>query len=191
MKTFLVIGLTIALMEALTSIAHAAELVTNGGFETGDFTGWTQSGNTADNGVDNLFPHSGSYAASLGPISSVGFLSQTLATVPDQTYTLSFYLQNETGSGFPDKFSASVGGSALLDQTNILAQPYTQYSFDFTATSPSTDLIFGFQNDKSYFDLDDVSFATVPEPSNVMGTLAFGALSIGYLLKRQLKPPKL
>lgn len=180
----LVIGLTIALMEALTSTARAAELVTNGGFETGDFIGWTQSGNTADNVVDNLFPHSGSYAAALGPIGSVGFLSQTLATVPDQTYTLSFYLQSETSSGFPDEFSVSVGGSTLLDQANILAQPYAKYSFDFTATSPSTDLIFGFQNDRSYFDLDDVSFATVPESSNVTGISAFGALSISYLLKR-------
>ena len=29
-----------------------ANLVTNGGFETGDFTGWTQGGNTGFTGVD-------------------------------------------------------------------------------------------------------------------------------------------
>lgn len=42
-----------------------ANLITNGGFEKGDFTGWMQSGNTDFTGVTGTFfdtpPHSGNF----------------------------------------------------------------------------------------------------------------------------------
>src|ERR1700730_5234936 len=37
-------------------------LVANPGFETGDFTGWTQSGDTGFTTVENIMPHSGAFA---------------------------------------------------------------------------------------------------------------------------------
>jgi hypothetical protein len=40
---------------SMTDSAKAMNLVTNGGFETGNFTGWTQSGNTNFTGVSTLF----------------------------------------------------------------------------------------------------------------------------------------
>ena len=56
------------------------------GFEKGDFTDWTQSGNTDFNGVTGKFfgtpPHSGKFQAFFGSFDSHGFLSQNLATTP-------------------------------------------------------------------------------------------------------------
>ena len=41
-----------------------ANLVVNCGFETGDFTGWTQSGNTGFTGVSTgIYAYSGNYGA--------------------------------------------------------------------------------------------------------------------------------
>ena len=61
MQQWLIVG---ALVVSLASgTATSANLVSNPGFETGDFTAWTQSGNTDFTFVDGL-PHSGEFAAS-------------------------------------------------------------------------------------------------------------------------------
>jgi len=57
----------------------------NCGFETGDFTGWTQSGNTGFTSVTGSFggiaPNSGNFPACMGPVGSDGLLSQTFGTL--------------------------------------------------------------------------------------------------------------
>ena len=64
-------------------------VIVNCGFETGDFTGWTQGGNTTFMGVTPLAPYvnSGSFGAQLGPIGSDGTLSQSFL---GNTLTFSF-----------------------------------------------------------------------------------------------------
>src|SRR5437763_12768139 len=76
--------------------ASAQELIVNGGFETGDFTGWTQSGNTGFTAVTNNpgGAHSGTFYASFGPVGSLGFITQTAATTAGSTYTLNYLLSN-------------------------------------------------------------------------------------------------
>jgi hypothetical protein len=73
----------------------SADLVVNGGFETGTFAGWTQFGDTSFTGVSSGVPvHSGNFAAFFGPTDFIGGIFQNLPTVVGQTYTLDFWLSH-------------------------------------------------------------------------------------------------
>ena len=74
------LALTAAAAFCLSHTA-SANLITNDGFETGDFTGWTQSGNTGDMSVCPGCGHSGNYGARLAAVGSEGFITQSLTTV--------------------------------------------------------------------------------------------------------------
>ena len=67
-----------AMLGFWASAATAQNLITNGGFETGNFSGWTQSGNTGFTGVDGGSANSGSFGASFGPVGSLGAIADPL-----------------------------------------------------------------------------------------------------------------
>ena len=133
--------------------ATAGNLVANCGFETGDFTSWVQSGDTSFTTVENL-PHSGSWALYTGPVDSLGFVSQNLATTPDGVYNLTFWLAN---SQTPNHFQVSWDGVVIFDSVDMPDFFYTQFELDgLVASTDSTELKFGFYNVPDYFAFDDV-----------------------------------
>ena len=134
-----------------------AQLVQNGGFETGSFSSWGESGNFVDCSVSSGFPalHSGNYGALLGPAGSLGYLSQSLPTVAGQGYLLSLWLDSPDGIS-PNEFLVAWNGTVIFDQTNLGAIGWTNLQFYVTATGTNTVLQFGFRDDESFLGLDDI-----------------------------------
>jgi hypothetical protein len=169
------------------STPGSAELVVNGGFETGNFSGWT--GGFPDNFVaagDTALVHSGQFGVGFGAVGSLSDLSQTLTTIPGQTYTISFWL-NSNGVP-PDEVKLSWGGVTIFDQSNIPANGWTEYSFLESAVSSSTLIDFGLRQDSSYSGLDDISVnavSAVPEPST-WAMLLLGFAGVALLRARRM-----
>jgi Protein of unknown function (DUF642) len=164
MRNCLVI-LALSAVLAMSQVARAGSvnIVQNGGFESGSFSGWTGNpqyslvaGFTA--GFDA--PHSGTHYAMLGSYGTLGYLSQNLATTSGSQYDISFYLASD--GAMPNQFTVSAGGDLLANLVNLPKSNYTEYNYTFDATSSSTTLTFGERDDFGYLLLDDVSVVDPP-----------------------------
>ncbi len=181
-SSFRVTNLTSGYVQFITG-TMAVGIVQNGGFETGDFTGWTLVGNGYDgtnlfNGVVTTnsltdgsgpsFIHSGSYGAFLGD-TNVSTLSQSFPTIPGQDYRVSFWLANPIiGAG--QVFSVNWNtNSPAVNQIYFIANPpafaWTNMIFTVKATDTNTTLQFGSANPPNGFGLDDISVVAILPPA--------------------------
>jgi len=144
------------------------DLVDNGGFETGDFTGWTLKGSSAFNQVTTGggFVHSGSHGVELGQVGSPGYLAQTLTTTPGQNYLLSLWLDNPTNSAgaTPNQFFVQWNGATVFYVTNLPFLAWTNLQLIVTATAAGTPLQLGFEDDAYFLGLDDISVTPLAPP---------------------------
>jgi hypothetical protein len=169
--------------------------VQNGGFETGDFTGWTLNGTGyPDNFVTNsitynigtrhhpthitINPHSGIYFAALGEPSALAYLSQNVPTFAGQAYLLSLWMDSPDGET-PNEFSVSWNGNTLFDQANLPKLGWTNLQFVVTAAGSNTVLQIGARDDTTYLALDDVSVTPILSPSISMQPTNLTILSGG------------
>ena len=164
------------------TLSVGQSIAENGGFETGDFTGWTLVGNSiigqgrqavvynAVEGTSSGFSvvHSGSYGAFLGD-TTLATLSQTLATVPGQYYLLSLWVNNiNSGAGqelMVNWNADSAGVNTLFSVLNPAAFAWTNLQFVVCATGTNATLEIEAENGANYFGLDDVSMTPIPSPS--------------------------
>jgi hypothetical protein len=165
--------------------AVPGNLVTNCGFETGNFNGWTLALNTGFSGVDGN-ANSGNYAAFLGPIGSDGTLTQLVGD-NSTLYFFAFYLANDGGT--PNDFTVLWNGinvgPGLVDYP---AFPYTEYAGFLPGNSGagSNTLTFLFRQDPAYWHLDDVIVTnTTPEPGTIM-LFGTGILGLAGVIRRKL-----
>ncbi len=180
-----------------TPISDASLILVNGAFETGDFTGWTQSGWF----IDTTNPQSGVYDASTGcagaSCTTVGdpnaaYVAQTVATTPGTSYTLSFFYDSgqlaTTASellvlwGNPDATSLST----VVDFVDVdTSGAYVQYSATVDAISAMSEVEFLGRQDLDFYSLDDVSLTapaiTTPEPGSwflMLAAISFVAIIV-------------
>jgi hypothetical protein len=182
-------GFAVALAAGLFTVgAHAAgpELVVNGDFETGDFTGWTLTlSPTSLIGVDGYGPHDGNFSAYFGASDPYDTISQTLTTTPGTHYTVSFKLDSEFTSGDTAGFVGSFGGTPFISLTNANADfTFTTFTFDVVASSASSVLSFAGFNNNWFYTLDSVSVSAVPEPGTY-ALLGLGLAAVGAAARRR------
>jgi hypothetical protein len=160
-----------------------ANLVANGGFETGDFTGWTVSDPSIQ--IDGAFAADGNFDAAF--TGSSGTLSQGLLTTAGLSYTLSFLVADDAGY-FLDTFHASFAGHSI-DLTGDMANlVYVTEVLTVPGASVPANAVLSFQATSDplaggVWHLDDVSVvaATIPEPP--VGAILASAMLIVLSLR--------
>ena len=202
-RNILLFGIAVAL---LATSASASSLVLNGGFTTGDFTNWNNQAWGVDTfPADPGTPPSGTtFAAQTGCVGAAcndpvngAFISQTLATVASQAYTLTFFY-DAGGAGNPDDFITELdvlwNGSLVTGGQIIDAASNTWAEYTFTgliASGSSTVLEFTGRQDPADIYLTDISVtaadSTAPEPASLtlIGGGLLGMGTIGTMRRRR------
>ena len=169
----------------IASAGQVQAAVINGGFETGDLTGWTVSG--AELGVaDSNFPRSGSYSFVGYQNDGFATLSQNFSTLAGAEYELDFWSSASSDPGNILRYQLDAGPIFTVSQ-----QPtYALTTGSFTASGSTTTLSFLFETDSGtgVWLIDDVSVtqtsAAVPEPTS-MAIFGLGALGLAYRARRK------
>jgi chitinase len=119
---------TIGLNATRTPAAHAANILTNGGFETGSLSNWTCSAGTGSTVTTPV--HSGSYAlAGAASASDTAQCTQTVAVKANTAYTLSAWVRGSY------VYLGVTGGTSTWTPS---ASSYTKLSVSFTTTATQT-----------------------------------------------------
>ena len=192
-------GLFVSLGLFLACVNHtkAANLVVNGGFETGDFSPWTVASSPpvfffpgADISVDNSASsaHSGNFSAlaiTKGSIGAQGYFtasfSQTLATAPGQNYRIDLFAKLLlSASNTLDVFwnGAVVSGSPAFPDNSI--GDYQEFTFFAEGAANSTVLKIDITT-MNEVHLDDVSVSPLSDGAVVPEPASFSLFAIGMV----------
>jgi hypothetical protein len=166
--------------------AAAVELVSNGGFETGDFAGWTQFGGLNQTNVNVNDAVIGSFGARFSP-NSPGGIHQDIATVAGTSYLVSFDLRRFANLLAPNNFfTAEFDGVVLTSITNAGALPLTSYSFTPVAGGAVSQLRFTFRDNRNgpvnRWSIDNISVSEITPAGGVPEPASWAMLLAGFVL---------
>jgi len=164
----MIVVAAMALLAISAQVGTASASLANGGFETGDFSGWSVDAGSNWAMVIDTGAYAGTYHAELGTYGTAGTITHdAFATTAGQQYTVSFALSNDskdTTNVFQALWNGQIQAlNPVLDATQ--STPYTLYKFTATADTTSSSLAFNFQNDQSVFHLDNVDATPTPIPA--------------------------
>lgn len=175
------------------STAGWATNITNGGFENGNFTGWTlggvcpgsdPAGSPCWSAVVTSPVHAGVYSGKFGAYPGSMTLTQSV-TVPAGSYTLSFWLALTTGNPLDNSFDVSWGGASVGSFSDLSAATWAQRSFLINSTGAATPLVFTMAQDiTGDFFLDDISVDLVPEPATLW-LMGLGLACVGLTRRKK------
>jgi hypothetical protein len=156
---------------SLTVTTTSGGGIVNGGFETGDFTGWTTSGATAI----STTAHSGTHSAMIGlnaPFAGDSSIAQTF-TVPSGVTTLSFWYQVHcTDTVTFDWATATLKDNTTGTTATVLGHTCTNNNTWVQATASVTA---GHSVTLTLIDHDD-DYSTPPDPTYTLyDDVAFGS----------------
>jgi hypothetical protein len=175
-------------------LATAANLITNGDFETGDFTGWTVIPAAAGSSIavgTNIFGPDFTQKALFGAdVTDLDAISQTFATTPGAFYDLTFFYQVLNPPGVPPDNEFNVLWNGVSVDTSLFPQSdvnsgFGTFDFVLQAAGTMTTLEFEGRNAPSFDVLDNVSVSAVPEPSSYIGAL-LGVVGLCWFQRRRL-----
>ncbi len=162
-------GLVIAAPGPSIVLAGYTGLVLNGGFETGDYFGWAT--NAGSGHYETITAsHSGKYSSRLTFSASVPVnLSQTLTTIPDAPYAVSFWLQNLSSQAIASNnvFRVIWDGNTVINKTNPASSYLTWEPFQFVARASRTNTVLQFQflrDAPSYSSVKIDDVVVLPQP---------------------------
>ena len=198
-KNLLVVS-AMSLFSIVITRPASAQIIQNGGFETGDFTSWTILEANDMPRISNTVSHSGTYSALLGnlvgegePLGNSWIQSNLTAPLPAGAM-LSFWWQGATTDSitfdWQDAYITNAGGTILSTVMHVCetTQGFQNVTFDLSAYAGqqvhAEFLVHqdGFGDVTSMY-VDDVSI--VPEPSVAsLGLLGFGLLAATGIARR-------
>jgi hypothetical protein len=139
-------------------------LVGNCGFETGEYYPWLPQQPPCFCAITEASRFSGNYGLEYGP-TDLAYVSQLLATVPGQQYSLTFLLRN-TGAADPEHrptilqpnlFRVYWEGDVVYELADAPELPWMSIQVDgLLASRPISQLRFGFYNPVEWWYFDDV-----------------------------------